>query len=118
MVSMRVVRALLDLCAMRRFTTACAALPSHASLLTQQASYATRVRTALMQAGALRSTSIQPVSRERGVCERTLRRRLTDERTSYEAVADEVYSAGAKSWLRDGRRSIKETAAVPQDSAQ
>ena len=80
--------------------------------LTQQASYASRVRSALEQSGEIRRTSMQSVARELGVCERTLRRRLTEEGTSYEAVANAVYSAAAKAWLRDGRRSIKETAAA------
>lgn len=80
--------------------------------LTQQASYASRVRAALMQDGEIRRPSMQAVARELGVCERTLRRRLSDEGTSYEAVANDVYSAAAKTWLSDGRRSIKETAAA------
>lgn len=79
--------------------------------LNQQASYHSRVRALLIQAGSQRSVNMQTVARGLGICDRTLRRRLSAEGTSYDAVASDAWMTIAKAQLLDPQRTIKETAA-------
>jgi AraC-like DNA-binding protein len=79
--------------------------------LTLSSTYASRVRELLLQAGSPRQTNMRDISSALGICERTLRRRLTEEGTSYDTLASESAAAVAKTWLLDKRRTIKETAA-------
>jgi len=79
--------------------------------LTQQATYQSRVRALLIQAGSQRNASMQSVARTLGICDRTLRRRLTAEGTSYDAIAGDAWMTIAKAQLLDPQRTIKETAA-------
>jgi AraC-like DNA-binding protein len=72
--------------------------------------YAERVRELLIQHNGPRHVSMQEVARLLGLAERTLRRRLTEEGTSYDAIACAVLSSIAASYLLDRRRTIQETA--------
>lgn len=73
-------------------------------------SYAERVRLQLLEAGKPYKTSMRSVARAMGLGERTLRRRLADEGTHYDEVANHTFASMAKAWLIDRQCSIEETA--------
>lgn len=79
-------------------------------LLRQRVSYSARVRALLIKHNGPRHISMLDVARMLGLAERTLRRRLAEEGTSYDAVSSAALASIATSWLLDGRRTIQETA--------
>lgn len=79
-------------------------------LLRQRVSYAARVRALLIQHNGPRHISMLAVARTLGLAERTLRRRLAEEGTSYDAVASGALASIATSWLLDGQHTIHQTA--------
>lgn len=79
-------------------------------LLRQRVSYAARVRALLIQHNGPRHISMLDVARTLGLAERTLRRRLAEEGTNYDAVASAALASIATTWLLDGQRTIQETA--------
>ena len=82
----------------------------HLMQLRHRTSYTTRVRELLIQHNGPRHISMLDVARVLGLAERTLRRRLAEEGTSYDAVASAALTSIATSYLLDRRRTIQETA--------
>src|SRR6185312_16081715 len=82
----------------------------HLMQLRHRTSFTTRVRELLIQHNGPRHISMLDVARELGLAERTLRRRLAEEGTSYDAVASAALTSIATSYLLDRRRTIQETA--------
>jgi AraC-like DNA-binding protein len=79
-------------------------------LLRQRTTYASRVRALLIEHNGPRHISMLDVARRLGLAERTLRRRLAEEGTSYDAVSSAALASIATSYLLDGQRTIQETA--------
>lgn len=73
-------------------------------------STALRVREFLVRQGPGLRLSMDRVARGIGLSERSLRRRLAEEGTSYTAVANEALARIALGLLVDGQRTIQETA--------
>jgi AraC-like DNA-binding protein len=78
--------------------------------LRQGSSFAARVRALLIEHNGPRHINMLEVARTLGLAERTLRRRLTEEGTSYDAVASAALASIATSYLLEGQRTIQETA--------
>ncbi len=71
---------------------------------------ATRLRQYLMAVPPSRIPEISAAARDLGMSERSLRRRLTADGTSYRDVVRSALEASAGRMLRDSTRTIKETA--------
>jgi AraC-like DNA-binding protein len=78
--------------------------------LAQGSPYSVRVRELLMKQISLHETGMETVARLLGVSERSLRRHLASEGTSYTSVAKDAFATRALRLLRDEHRSIQETA--------
>lgn len=78
--------------------------------LTQALSHSQRVRELLVQRGGPRHTNMGSVARALGLSSRSLRRRLTDEGTSYGAVEIDAFAIVAKQRLSIVGHTIQETA--------
>ncbi len=77
--------------------------------IVQRACYARRVREVLVQAASGR-TEMDAVARTLGLSVRSLRRRLAEEHTTYQAVASSALATIAKRHLLVEGRTIQETA--------
>jgi AraC-like DNA-binding protein len=88
----------------------CALAKRQIARLAHDAPYAVRVRDSLMKRVTLRDAGMQSVARSLGVSERSLRRHLAAEGTSYTTVAKDAFATRAMRLLRDEQRSIQETA--------
>jgi AraC-like DNA-binding protein len=73
---------------------------------------ATRLRQYLLAAPLSRIPEISAAARDLGMSERSLRRRLTDDGTSYRDVVRSALEASAGRMLRDSTHTIKDTAAA------
>jgi AraC-like DNA-binding protein len=69
-----------------------------------------QVREYLLARPPARIPDLATAARDLGVSERSLRRRLAAEATSYRALVRATLETSAGHWLRDPRRSIQETA--------
>lgn len=76
----------------------------------QRGQFAERVRQILMQQRLPQRCDMQVVARSLGLSERSLRRRLAEEGTSYHQVESEAQANLAKHLLRDQQLTIHETA--------
>ena len=93
--------ALLQREADRRVERLCAAPPTEE-----------RLRTYLLSVAPARLPDVASAARELGMSERSLRRHLAAEGTSYRAVVRSAIEASARRLLRDPSRSVKEVAAA------
>jgi len=80
--------------------------------MTTGARPATRVRNYLLAVPPSRIPEISTAARDLGMSERSLRRRLAEDGTSYRDVVRAALEASAGRMLRDPARTIKETAAA------
>jgi len=80
------------------------------SRITERTPYAIRVREFLVEQGVPQRIDMKTVAAALGLSERSLRRRLADESTAYNAVVNEAFAIVAKGLLEDPRRTIQETA--------
>jgi AraC-like DNA-binding protein len=78
--------------------------------ITQRTTFAQRVREYLVQKGGRHRTDMDEVARAVGLSVRSLRRRLTAEGSSYQAVASEALVVVAKHMLLHKQYTIQETA--------
>jgi AraC-like DNA-binding protein len=78
--------------------------------LTRNTPFGVQVREFLVQERKGQRTPMEEVARALHISERSLRRRLATEGKPYNEIADEALAAVAKPLLRDGGRSIQETA--------
>jgi AraC-like DNA-binding protein len=78
--------------------------------ITQRTPYAARVREYLVKAGFPHRTDMESVARALELSVRSLRRRLSEEGTSFGDVLNEALAIVAKNLLADPRRTIQEVA--------
>jgi AraC-like DNA-binding protein len=78
--------------------------------LTEQLSYADRVRQALLEPTAIPGRDMKAVARAVGLSVRSLRRRLRQEGTSFADLADDTRATRAKLLLAEDGRAIEQAA--------
>lgn len=78
--------------------------------LTEGASFESRVRQALLQRASPRKADMRSVAQAFGLSERSLRRRLLQEGTTFAAVSEQALAIAAQSCLIDQGLTIQQTA--------
>ncbi len=78
--------------------------------ITRRTPHSLRVRELLVREGWPHRTDMKSVARALDMSERSLRRRLAEEGTSFQDVLNEALAIVAKHFLRDPRRTIQEVA--------
>ena len=78
--------------------------------MTQGIRYSVRVRDLLLRHGVPRRVSMPEIARALGLSDRTLRRRLESEGSTFAEVVTDALSSAAKRCLCEGQRTIQETA--------
>lgn len=92
------------------FAALCAQARNRIARLVESAGYAQRVRDFLLQRGTPGRIDMGTVAHALGLSTRSLRRRLSSEGVSYDAVANDALASRAKHLLAVEQRTIQETA--------